>query len=230
MNCNEARQNLEPALDGALDEAALRPVQAHVTTCAQCRAQLERLEGVRALLRETLPTSPSESLDARIMRSFHKHHADRPSWRASATRLRDLFLGSLRVPVPILAMILIAVVGMVLLAYRTGKQNAQHIVVNPVPPGAEHVAADVAPGEIKKTSPVDQTVPVPASPAIVQGSRIRYRRNRVRAVIKNGVGEQSIKSSTVITSNNATYSTLAGLKGFEPLPIARARIIKGEQR
>ena len=49
MNCNEVRQNLEPALDGALGEAALRAVQAHVSTCVQCREKRERLEAVRAL-------------------------------------------------------------------------------------------------------------------------------------------------------------------------------------
>lgn len=230
MNCNEARQNLEPALDGALDEAAVRPVLAHMTTCAQCREKLERLEAVRALLREVAPTSPSESLDARVMRSFHKHHAHRSGGQAAVTRLRDLFLGSLHVPVPILAMFLIAVVGVVLLAYRTGKQNAQHIVINRVPFASERVEADQARGEIEKAPVVDQTVPGPTSPAIVQGSTVGHRKNRVPVAIKNGVTEQSIESSTIITSTSTTYSTLAALKGFEPLPIATTRIIKGEQR
>lgn len=229
MNCNEARQNLEPALDGALDEAAVRPVLAHMTTCAQCREKLERLEAVRALLREVAPTSPSESLDARVMRSFHKHHAHRSGGQAAVTRLRDLFLGSLHVPVPILAMFLIAVVGVVLLAYRTGKQNAQHIVINRVPFASERVEADQA-GEIKKTAVVDQTVPVLDSPATVEGSTIRYRKNRVPVANRNRVGQQSIESSTIISSTSTTYSTLAALKGFEPLPIATTRIIKGEQR
>ena len=230
MNCNEVRQNLEPALDGALDEAALWPVQAHVTSCAQCRVKLERLEAVRALLSGVPATSPSESLDARIMRSFQKHHANRSGWQAAVTRLRDLFLGSLRVPVPTLVMFLIAMVGIVLLAYRTGQQNAQHIVVNPVPFASEHVEANEAPGEIKKTAVVDQTVPVLDSPAIVEGSPIRYRKNKVRAATRNRVAQQSIESSTIISSTSTTYSTLAALKGFEPLPIATARIIKGEQR
>jgi len=229
MNCNEARQNLEPALDGALDEAALRPVQTHLTTCAQCSEKLERLEAVRAFLREAAPMSPSESLDARVMRSFHKQHADRSSWQATVTRLRDFFLGSLRVPVPVLGIFLMAVVALVFLAYRTGKQDAQYVVINPLP-ASQHVEADLAPGEIKKTAAIDQAVPVPASPEKVQVSTIRYRRNRPPAAIKKKVREQSINSSTVVTSSNATYSTLAGLKGFEPLPIARARIIKGEQR
>ena len=230
MNCNEARQNLEPALDGALDDAALRHVQAHVTTCAQCREKLDRLEAVRALLHEAPSTAPSESLDARVMRSFHKHHANRSSRQAAVTRLRDLFQGSLHVPVPILAMFLIAVVGSLLLAYRAGKQNAQHIVINRAPFSSERVEADEARGEIDKTAVADQTVPGPASPEIVQGSTIRYRKHRVPAATRNGVTPQSIESSTIISSTSTTYSTLAALKGFEPLPTATTRVIKGEQR
>ena len=227
MNCTEARQNLEPALDGALDEAALRSVQAHVTTCAQCGEKLERLEAVRALLREAPSTAPSESLDARVLSSFHKHHANRSSGQTAVTRLRDFLLGSLHVPVPVLAMLLIAVFGIVLLAYRTGKQNAQHIVINRVPFDSERVEVNGARDEIKKTAVVDQTVPAPSSPPI---ATTRYRKNRVPAAIKNRVAKQSVESSTIITSTSTTYSTLADLKGFEPLPIATARIIKGEQR
>lgn len=227
MNCNEARQNLEPALDGALTEAALRSVQAHVTTCALCGEKLERLEAVRALLREAPLASPSESLDARVMRSFHKHHANRSSGQAALTRLRGLFLGSLHVPVPILAMFLIAVVGIVLLAYRTGKQNAPQIVINREPIDSERVEVDGARDASKKTAVVDQTVSAPSSPPI---ATTRYRKNRVPAAIKNRVAKQSVESSTIITSTSTTYSTLADLKGFEPLPIATARIIKGEQR
>ncbi|MBC8030625.1 MAG: zf-HC2 domain-containing protein [Pyrinomonadaceae bacterium] len=230
MNCNEARQNLEPALDGALDEAAQRLLREHVSTCALCKERLAQLEAVRALLREAAPTSPSESLDARVMGSFRKHHAARSDGRAAAIRLRDLFFGSLRVPVPIMGMLLVAVVAIVLLAYRTGKQNAQQIVVNAAPAASEHLQTSDSPGEVDKTVPVDKTIPVPATAKLVQASASRYRSNRLPARVKSEVTEQPLQSSTVITSNSTNYSTVAVLKGFEPLPIATARIIKGEQR
>jgi hypothetical protein len=228
MNCNEARQNLEPALDRALDDKAQRLLHQHVSTCALCKERLAQLEAVRALLREAAPTSPSESLDARVMGSFRKHHAAGSDGRAAAIRLRDLLFGSLRVPVPIMGMLLIAVVAIALLAYRTGKQNAQQIVVNPPPSASERLQVSDAPGE--KTVAVDKTVPAPATARIVQASASRYRRNRFPASVKNEVTQQPLQSSTVITSNSTNYSTVAVLKGFEPLPIATARIIKGEQR
>ena len=227
MNCNEARQNLEPALDGALEMAAQRLLDKHVATCALCKERLAQLEGVRALLREAAPTTPSESLDARVMGSFRRHHATRPGTRPGARRLRDLLLGSLRVPVPIMAMVLIAVMAIVWVAYRTGKGDAQYIVVNP--PRSEQLPASDAPVEVHRTHPV-YTVPAPPIARLVKPSSNSYRRNRSSAPAKNERTEHPIKSSTVVTSKSTSYSTLAVLKGFEPLPIATTRIIKGEPR
>jgi len=228
MNCNEAQQNLEPALDGALDDAARRLLHKHVSTCGLCKEKLAQLEGVRAFLRKAAPTIPSESLDARVMGAFRRHHAARPRRRADASRLRDLFLGSLRVPVPIMAILLIAVIAIVLVAYRTGKQNAQYIVVNPPPPRSEQLPASDATVEVHRTHPVYKTVPAPAIARIIQSSSSGYRRDRSSARFKKDVTEHPIKSSTVITSGSTSYSTVAVLKGFEPLPTATARIIKSE--
>ncbi|MEK6280062.1 MAG: hypothetical protein AABN95_06875 [Acidobacteriota bacterium] len=229
MNCTEAQQNLEPALDGVLDKTGRQLLHEHVSTCALCKEKLAQLEGVRALLREAGPTQPSQSLDARVMGSFRKHHAASSGGAAAPSRLRDLFLGSLRVPVPIMAILLLAVTAMVFVAYRTGKQNAQYIVGGPV----AVVGIPEAPPETPSVSytplVVDKTVPVQAPSRIVQVAS-RHRRNKSSAGIKNEVTEQPLKSSTVITSNSTSYSTVAVLKGFEPLPTATARIIKGEQR
>ena len=228
MNCNQAQQNLEPALDGALDEAAHRRLHKHVSTCNLCKEKLVQLEGVRALLRKEAPTTPSESLDSRVMGSFRWHHAAKPGRRAGSSRLKELFLGSLRVPVPIMAILLIAVMAIVLVAYKTGKQNARYIVVNPPPPRSEQLPASDA--TVEKTHPVYKTVPAPAIERIVQSSSSGYRRDRSAAGFKKEVTEDPIKSSTVIMSGSTSYSTVAVLKGFEPLPTATARIIKGEQR
>jgi hypothetical protein len=162
------------------------------------------------------------------MGSFRRHHADKPGRRADASRLRELFLGSLRVPVPIMAIFLIAVMALVLAAYRTGKQNAQYLVGNPPPPRSEQLPASDA--TVERTYPVYQTVPAPAIERIVRSSSRGYRRDRSSAGFKKEVTGDPIKSSTVITSGSTSYSTVAVLKGFEPLPTATARIIKGEQR
>lgn len=230
MNCNQAQQNLEPALDGALDDAAHRLLHKHVSICGLCKEKLAQLEGVRALLGQAAPTTPSESLDARVMGSFRRHHGAKADARAGANRLRNLFLGSLRVPVPIMAMLLVGVVAIVLLAYRSGKQNARFIVVDSVPSPSAPLQVREVPSDIDKTVPVDKTVLVKATEKIVRAPVGGYRRNRSLAGFKKEVTEHPIKSSTVITSGSTSYSTVAVLKGFEPLPTATARIIKGEQR
>jgi hypothetical protein len=229
MNCKEAQQNLEPALDGAIDVAAQRRLHEHVSNCVPCKEKLAQLEGVRELLRESTSTAPSESLDARVMGSFRRHHADEKESGAGMNRWRDLFLRSLRVPVPIAAMLLIAMVAMVLMAYRTGRQNAQYVVVNP-PTRAEPSAAEDVTVKVDKTGQVNEKPLPPAIATIVPASTRRNRRNRSLVGVKNELTEQPIKSSTVVSSDNTSYSTIAVLKGFEPLPIATARIIKGEPR
>ena len=228
MNCNEALQNLEPALDGALDTAAQRALHEHVATCALCKQKLSQLEGVHALLRESSLTTPAESLDARVMGSFRRHHAAKPGRRTDASRLRDLFFASLRVPVPVMAMSAVAVVAIVFVAYTIGKQNAQYVVVNPPEPRSGPSHATDSPGGIYKTDPVDKTV-VTNGTTRVHASADRKRTSRFSASVRNELTQQPIKSSTLITSNSTSYSTLAVLNGFEPLPIATARIIKGEQ-
>ncbi len=229
MNCKEAQQNLEAALDGAIDVAAQRRLHEHVSTCVSCKERLAQIEGVRSLLRESTSTAPSESLDARVMRSFRRHHAPGTESRAGVNRWRDLFLGSLRVPVPIVAMLLIAMVAMVLMAYRTGKQNAQYVVVNSPAP-AEPSPAGNATVHVDRPGQVHEKPMPPAIATIVPVSTTRNRRNRSSARVKNVPTEQPIKSSTVVSSDNTSYSTIAVLKGFEPLPLATARIIKGEPR
>ncbi len=229
MNCKEAQQNLEPALDGAIDVAAQQRLHEHLSTCVSCKEKLAQLEGVRALLRESTSTAPLESLDERVMGSFRRHHASEKESRAGVNRWRDLFLGSLRVPVPIVAMLLIAMVATVLMAYRTGKQNAQYVVVNS-PARAESSPAADATVNVDETKRINEKPMAPAIARIVQGATSRNRRNRSSLAVKNEPTEKPIKSSTVVGADNTSYSTIAVLKGFEPLPIATARIIKGEPR
>jgi anti-sigma factor (TIGR02949 family) len=51
MKCETARPRLEAYLDGELDRGAVDEIEAHLTTCSACRAELAALERLRGTLR-----------------------------------------------------------------------------------------------------------------------------------------------------------------------------------
>lgn len=53
MDCKALLAALEAYLDNELDRADAREVEAHLESCAACRAELERLDALRRALRDT---------------------------------------------------------------------------------------------------------------------------------------------------------------------------------
>ncbi len=69
MDCKEAARLLEPYLDGELDRAEARALEAHVDGCAECQAALAQLGRVRHALRADAPRyAAPASLRERIRR------------------------------------------------------------------------------------------------------------------------------------------------------------------
>lgn len=65
--CADRAHLLGPLVDGELDAANAALAEAHIARCEGCRAEVERLEALRALLRaEGVPHSAPESLRERI--------------------------------------------------------------------------------------------------------------------------------------------------------------------
>jgi len=54
LTCFRTRRRLGAYLDGALDDGATRAAATHVAGCARCHDELDQLQRVRSLLRETL--------------------------------------------------------------------------------------------------------------------------------------------------------------------------------
>jgi mycothiol system anti-sigma-R factor len=83
MTCNEARARLEALLDGELDAAVAREVEAHLSGCASCREAYQRLERVRSALRAAVPREPAPAaLRARVRESVRA--AAEPARRRAA--------------------------------------------------------------------------------------------------------------------------------------------------
>jgi len=67
MDCNFRQTQLEAYLDGELERADARELEAHLDDCAECRAALDRLDALRRELRAAgLRHTAPESLRARI--------------------------------------------------------------------------------------------------------------------------------------------------------------------
>jgi anti-sigma factor RsiW len=67
MDCKTANELLPLYFDGELDRANGRELEAHLDECAECRAVLIGLDGLRRTLREDAPREPApELLRARI--------------------------------------------------------------------------------------------------------------------------------------------------------------------
>jgi anti-sigma factor RsiW len=87
MECRTAHPLLEAYLDGELDRADARAVEAHLDTCAESREQLTRLDDLRRSLRDpslrhTAPESLRRRIEASAIGLRRAPHA--PRWMSYA--------------------------------------------------------------------------------------------------------------------------------------------------
>src|SRR3712207_3813919 len=108
MKCEEVKQHLESAFDGAAVEEVRVSVTEHVGGCRSCKAAWDEIEALRTVLRKSADeetVEPSALLDERVMRAFARFHE--PGDEAAAPWWRRFFLGSISVPRPAFALALI---------------------------------------------------------------------------------------------------------------------------
>lgn len=84
MDCKTATGLIEAYLDNELDRADARELEAHLESCAACRATLERLDELRRCLREpqlryTAPAALHERIAASA-RATPTSHRSPPAW------------------------------------------------------------------------------------------------------------------------------------------------------
>jgi anti-sigma factor RsiW len=66
MNCDKISNALIPYAHGRATNAERRAVEAHLDSCAECRAKIEQYRNVSALLDELPVAEPSFGFDARL--------------------------------------------------------------------------------------------------------------------------------------------------------------------
>lgn len=85
MNCDQFRHNLDPYLDGELDEALSHEVDSHSTGCDTCAALRTRKEALRDTLRSLPVPRPDDGfLDAVVEETIIDTHRNEMRFRATA--------------------------------------------------------------------------------------------------------------------------------------------------
>lgn len=103
MKCESARPQLESYLDGELERAAVDELEAHLSTCAACRAELAGLEQLRTALRSAPRHRAPAGLRAQLESAANLPGLEaRPRtalrggwWAMAATLLLGMLLGGL---------------------------------------------------------------------------------------------------------------------------------------
>ncbi|HEY3067310.1 MAG TPA: zf-HC2 domain-containing protein [Methylomirabilota bacterium] len=155
MTCADAREHLTDLLDEVLDPSARAALEAHLATCAECRAELEGLRQTVTLLhRLDAPRAPASFVD-RVMA------AARPADRVEARRRRRfLFRFPVDLPAGVAAFLLVAV-GVGFLLARTPELRVAARLDAPTravpleeryapPPASERAVAAPAAGETER--------------------------------------------------------------------------------
>jgi anti-sigma factor RsiW len=90
MNCDEIRRLLSAGLDGEIDAARQREVQAHVAECAACQRFGRELGGLSALLHEWPVPEPRPGFADRLMARVASAPAGGPWYREWFEAVRPL--------------------------------------------------------------------------------------------------------------------------------------------
>jgi anti-sigma factor RsiW len=224
MNCVEVNRKLEAALDDALDRETQKALMLHTESCASCRTGWDEMRALKAILQSSVQPEPSASLDERVMRAFNQSHGPRREPRARGWR--NLLFGSINIPKPIFAAALILFAVALALAARIGRLSSTQISVAPSPQTLSEV---VAPGPSQQIV----YVPVRVEPEVRKPAPPRAPKRSLtpgRAPAGDAPRQRQarpLESFTLVSAAGTNYTTNSTLKGFEPLPTATVRVIKG---
>ena len=224
MNCAEIKEQLGAMLDAALAPELEKVIMLHVSTCSSCQDEWDRAQALRSVLRASPPPVPSASLDARVMEAYYQSRAPRREARGWWQRLA---FGSISVPKPAFALILIAVASALAVALQIGRLMATPIIVTMSAPATIDGTTTASPPPQIVYVPVEQVRK--SRDASTDLSKRTPVARRLRSVHAAGqTSARSLENSMVISSIGTSYATEATLKDFEPLTNATVRVIKGK--
>ena len=157
MTCHEARERFSALVDDALGAAERDALGAHLTACADCRRELQRVRDTVALLRAVEPARAPAGFVDRVLA------AARPvPWPRRL--LRSLFLPwPLKLPIEAAAVVLVAVG--VVYVFRATPELQQAARLEPSPPVATEAPRGVASPPSTPRPELSTPSPQPSTPS-----------------------------------------------------------------
>ena len=139
MNCDAYRDRIDELVDATLDGAARRELDAHLATCAECRAMAEDLLAIRRAAGHLPPLTPPDriwqQIAPRVVAPIAAAPRPAPNWRER-----------LAVPLAIAAVLLAAVaITSVMRQWRNPSASSQtpSAATTAAAPGSEATAAEL---------------------------------------------------------------------------------------
>jgi hypothetical protein len=232
MNCAEANRHLEGALDGALTDETEKALRLHLGACPSCSAALAGLQALSYTLRVSPELAPSAALDERVMAAFNRAHRPQPHAPRAVSWWRGLIYGSIKVPKPVFAAALMVFALSLALAAYVGRLTSTQIAAAPQPPTFAEVFAPARPqvvyvpvGSGRDVTP--PPTPPPAPTTGVRSKRALTARRPPRRAGSERIQAQRLESFMLVSAGGTNYTTNTKLRGFEPLPTATVRVLKG---
>ena len=223
MNCIETKKNIEALIDGELASRLKEPVERHLLVCRDCCGLKEEMILLSSFLQTSQIAPPSAELDERVIKSFRKHYepAVRWSWR-------QMIFGSMAIPKPVFAALLVLATAAFWLAFQIGKINSTTVSVPSL-----FVVTNEVPVQIPAESPAQTViveVPVIKEKIVTRTVYVRERKNNETEKAKTPAdSEQNFLPSSSSVAENGYFTDLS-LKGFEPTAQINAKIIKEEKK
>lgn len=221
MNCIETKENIEALLDGELDDAQKDAVEHHLWICDDCRDLREQRMSLAGLLQQvSLAALPPAALDRRVMRSFQNHHAPKRAW------WRQMLFGSLAVPKPAFALLLILASAGFWAAFRLGKMSSPATPAEKLPSIAVNESPTLPPAE-KTVQTVRIEVPVVKEKIVTRTVYVREQKDvkNEKDIIPVNPKQNKLPLYNSSVADNG-YFTDVSLKGFQPSAEMGAKIIK----
>ena len=223
MNCIETKKNIEALVDGEINGALKESVERHLLICRDCCELREGMILLSSFLQTSEIAPPSTELDERVLNSFRNHQKTgvSSSWR-------QIFLGSLAIPKPAFAALLILAMAAAWLAFQIGKINSANVSV-PSP----FVVTNEIPVQVPAESPAQTVfveIPVIKEKIVTRTIYIREQKpNKTEKVKPAADSELNFLPSSSSVADNGFFTDVS-LKGFTPTQQINAKIIKEEKK
>ena len=218
MKCFEVEARMEQLISNDLDLSVAKELEAHIKRCSSCQMNLIDVRKIGFLLRDSLPILlPSAETDASVMNAFHRrHNHKRISIIQSALGWKPAF-GTVVISKPAFALIAIAVLSSMGIAFQVGRLSAVDTTIPVIEPHA--------------SSSIDhrlrtQVVQIPITKVVKQ---FVYLKSRPQKKSGTTVERYSPPNSSTLNSSIAEngYMTQTSLKSFQPVPTIKFRVVKG---